>query len=86
MKINKKIAKKISYGGKRNCKDIRYIVIHFTANKGDTAKNNADYFSTGNERMAGAHFFVDKKGDIYSKRQDISNIALKFNFVALIYS
>ena len=74
MKINKKIAKKISYGGKRNCKDIRYIVIHFTANKGDTAKNNANYFATGNARMAGAHFFVDKKGEIW-KSININRIA-----------
>ena len=46
---------------KRKRKDVKYIVIHFTANKGDTAKNNADYFATGNTRQVGAHFFVDKK-------------------------
>ena len=40
--------------------DIRYIVIHYTANNGDTAKNNADYFgrvSVG----ASAHYFVDEQ-------------------------
>ena len=50
MKIHTKIAKKLSYGGKRPYKDIKYIVIHFTANKGDTAKNNAVFYAEGNTR------------------------------------
>lgn len=74
VKIKKKTAKKISYGGKRNLSEIKYIVIHYTGNKGDTAKNNADYFATGNTRQAGAHFFVDKKGIIY-KSVNMSRIA-----------
>lgn len=65
MKINTRLAKSISYGGKRSLTDVQYIVIHYTGNKGDTAKNNADYFATGNARSAGAHFFVDKTGTIY---------------------
>lgn len=43
----------------RQNKQIKYIVIHFTANNGDTARNNLDYFarvSCG----ASAHFFVDE--------------------------
>ena len=38
---------------------IEYIVVHYTANKGDTAKNNVDYFArtvTGTS----AHYFVDE--------------------------
>ena len=38
---------------------ISYIVIHYTANSGDTAQNNLDYFArtkTGNS----AHYFVDE--------------------------
>lgn len=65
MKIKKRLAKSISYGVKRPLEDVKYIVIHYTGNKGDTAKNNVDYFATGNNRAAGAHFFVDKQGDIY---------------------
>lgn len=65
MKIHKRLAKSISYGGKRRLKDIKYIPIHYTGNKGDTAKNNADYFATSNTRRAGAHFFADKKGEIW---------------------
>lgn len=60
-----RIAKKgISYDGKRDLKDIIAVVIHYTGNKGDTAKNNADYFATSNTRVAGAHIFVSRNGDI----------------------
>lgn len=66
MIIHKKMAKSISYDkNKRNRNDIKYIVIHYTGNKGDTAKGNSTYFATSNTRNAGAHFFVDKKGIIY---------------------
>ncbi|CEN21228.1 N-acetylmuramoyl-L-alanine amidase [Paraclostridium sordellii] len=37
---------------------VEYIVIHYTGNINDTAKNNADYFYGGN-RNASAHYFVD---------------------------
>ena len=57
-------AKKISYGGSRSLKDIIAMVFHYTANKGDTAKNNADYYATGNTRAAGAHIYVSRNGDI----------------------
>lgn len=39
---------------------IEWIVIHFTAGKGDTAKNNADYFARCSGLNASAHFFVDE--------------------------
>lgn len=63
--MQKKIANKISYGKKRNLKNIKYIVVHYTGNKGDTAKNNAIYFATSNTRAAGAHFFADKQGEVW---------------------
>lgn len=62
MEIYRRTAKGISFGGTRPLKDVKNIVIHYTGNKGDTAKNNADYFATSNTRAAGAHYFVDKKG------------------------
>lgn len=65
IKINKLLAKSISYGGKRDLATVKYIVIHYTGNKGDTAENNAKFFATSNTRKAGAHFFVDKNGTIY---------------------
>lgn len=39
---------------------IQYIVVHYTANKGDTAKNNADYFARATTKTS-AHYFVDEK-------------------------
>ena len=42
----------------RNGNSIKYIVLHYTGNKGDTAKNNVDYFA-GGDRNASAHYFVD---------------------------
>lgn len=67
MKIHKLLAGKKSYDStsKRNKKNVKYIVIHYTGNKGDTAKNNALYFKNTNTREAGAHFFVDGKGEVY---------------------
>jgi len=57
-------AKSISYGGNRALSSVKYIVIHYTGNKNDTAENNAKYFANTNTRQAGAHFFVDRKGNI----------------------
>lgn len=57
-------AKSVSYGAKRDLKGIRYIVIHYTGVKGDTAVNEGTYFAKSNTRAAGAHFFIDRKGVI----------------------
>ena len=38
---------------------IRYIVIHYTANNGDTAAGNARYFA-GTKTGTSAHYFVDE--------------------------
>lgn len=67
MKIHKLFAKKISYDfrKKRSRKSVKYVVFHFTGNRYDTAKDNAIYFATSNQREAGAHFFVDKNGKVY---------------------
>lgn len=37
---------------------VKYIVMHYTGNKKDTAGNNANYFMRAN-RKASAHYFVD---------------------------
>ena len=37
---------------------VKYIIIHYTGNNTDSAKNNAIYFNSGN-RNASAHYFVD---------------------------
>lgn len=38
---------------------IQYIVVHYTANDGDTAEGNGKYFSEA-DRNASAHYFVDE--------------------------
>ena len=43
---------------------VKYIVIHYTANKNDTALNNINYFKN-NTPVASAHYFVDSN-EIYS--------------------
>lgn len=58
MNIQTKLAHKSNYGGSRPTSQIKYIVIHYTANDGDKAWNNANYFQTAN-RHASAHYFVD---------------------------
>lgn len=47
----------------RSLSSIKYIVIHYTGNKGDTARNNALYFRDANIQTS-AHFFVSGT-DIY---------------------
>ncbi len=42
----------------RDKRDIKFIVIHYTANKNDTAYNNTRYFKDS-DRGASAHYFVD---------------------------
>lgn len=55
-------ASKICYSSiKRDKRTVKYIVIHYTAVKGDTAVNEGKYFSHST-RTAGAHFFIDRKG------------------------
>ena len=40
---------------------VRYLVIHYTANDGDTARGNAAYFARENGGHTSAHYFVDEK-------------------------
>ena len=52
------IANKKNYGGVRSISNIKYIVIHYTGNDGDTDENNGKYFKN-NIVKASAHYFVD---------------------------
>ncbi len=67
-------AKSVSYGGTRALNSVYYIVIHYTANDGDTALGNCNYFKNSNTRSAGAHFFVDRSGSVYQSI-DLKRIA-----------
>ena len=58
MKINFKQSHSGNYAAGRSG-PVEYIVIHYTSNQGDTAKNNADYFAR--EKVgASAHYFCDE--------------------------
>lgn len=58
------MAKSISYGSTRNLASIKFVVLHYTGVVGDSAKNEVKYFSSGNTRSAGAHYFVGQDGDV----------------------
>ena len=58
-----------NYRSGRGGNAIRYIVMHYTANNGDTAENNGYYFQ--NPKLnASAHYFVDEKSVVQSVRDD----------------
>lgn len=54
----KQLANPSNYGGSRDRSAIKYIVLHYTSNDGDTDEANARYFQTAG-RGASAHYFVD---------------------------
>jgi len=54
-----------------NISRVKYIVIHYTGNNGDTALNNTNYFKS--YRGASAHYFVDEN-NVYQSIED-KNIA-----------
>ena len=49
---------------------VQYIVMHYTANNGDTAKNNCDYYHRVGGLQASAHYFVDEYGVMQSVHED----------------
>ncbi len=69
MEIKRNITTKNFDSGSIN--RIKYIVVHFTANNGDTAYGNTNYSKS--YRGASAHYFVDENG-IYQSIED-KNIA-----------
>lgn len=58
MNLKTNLANKSNYGSSRSTSKIKYIVIHYTANDGDTDENNGKYFKN-NVVKASAHYFVD---------------------------
>ena len=48
---------------------VRYIVMHYTANNGDTAQNNCDYYHRVGGLQASAHYFCDEHGVMQSVRE-----------------
>ena len=56
--IKDKLAKKANYGTARSTSSIKWIVIHYTANDGDSDEGNGNFFAN-NVKKASAHYFVD---------------------------
>ena len=69
MEIKRNITTKNFDNGSIN--RIKYIVVHFTANNGDTAYGNTNYFKS--YRGSSAHYFVDEN-NVYQSVED-KNIA-----------
>lgn len=58
LNIKKHLANRGNYGGSRSTNSIKYIVMHYTANDGDTDEANGNYFAN-NVVKTSAHYFVD---------------------------
>ena len=58
-KIKQKLCNPTNYRQGRT-QAIKYIVIHYTGNNGDTAAGNANYFANNGGIEASAHYFVDE--------------------------
>lgn len=56
--FKKRLANRANYGSKRSIGNIKYIVIHYTANDGDSDEGNGNYFAN-HIVEASAHYFVD---------------------------
>ena len=56
--MKKNISNRSNYGKARSISKIKYIVIHYTGNDGDTDESNGKYFKN-NIVKASAHYFVD---------------------------
>lgn len=65
MKIRQHLANAGNIGGTRAASAIKYIVIHYTGNDGDTAAANAKYYA-GSVVKTSAHYFVDAKEIVQS--------------------
>ena len=65
MEIKQLCANVGNYGPARNAQAIKYIVIHYTGNDGDTAMNNARYYASTVVKSS-AHYFVDDKEIVQS--------------------
>ena len=56
--FKKRLSNRANYGSQRVLSKIKYIVIHYTANDGDSDEGNGNYFAN-NIVKASAHYFVD---------------------------
>ncbi len=68
MEVKERLAHQSNYTKGRK-QPVQYIVVHYTANNGDTAQGNGNYFAQAN-RNASAHYFVDENSIIQSVKDN----------------
>ena len=72
------LANKKNYGSKRSITKICYIVIHYTANDGDSDESNGKYFRN-NVTYSSAHYFVDSDSVTQTVPDDYAAYAVAGN-------
>lgn len=65
----------------RKATDIKYIVIHYTGNNGDTDEGNANYFHNNDTGDTSAHYFVDED----SITQSVPDLSIAWHCGAKTY-
>lgn len=80
MNIKTNLANRANYGDSRSLKSIKYIVIHYTGNDGDTDENNGIYFKN-NAIETSAHYFVDSD----SITQSVPDNYIAWHCGAIVY-
>lgn len=68
-KLKTNLANKNNYGSKRSKESIKWIVIHYTGNDGDSDEANGNYFKN-NIVKASAHWFIDDDSVTQSVPED----------------
>ena len=68
MNIKEMLAHTSNYNKGRK-RPIQFIVVHYTANNGDRAQGNGNYFAQAN-RNASAHYFVDENEIVQSVKDN----------------
>jgi len=68
MEIKQILAHQSNYNKGRK-QPIQFIVVHYTANNGDRAQGNGNYFAQAN-RNASAHYFVDENEIVQSVKDN----------------
>ncbi len=73
--LKQNLANKANYGGKRDLSKIKYLVIHYTSNDGDSDEANGKYFAN-NVVKASSHYFVDDNSVTQSVPDDYAAYAV----------
>ena len=73
--LKQNLANKANYGSKRDLSKIKYLVIHYTSNDGDSDEANGKYFAN-NVVKASSHYFVDDNSVTQSVPDDYAAYAV----------